>query len=300
MTNYWLFSYLWGLAAVLTYLILGQLAGSRCGGLLGVVQGEDGRLSSSKFQFFVWTGIVVFAWVALFVAKWVNGTTACTSKTGDLPGNVLLAMGFSVITLATAKGITTAYVYSGRVAKGASTTGWKVADLFQQDDGSPDLTKIQMLTWTVIAGVSYLFSVCALIPTFGRDTCDFPDISAALMALMGIGQGAYLAGKAVAQTVTLTNLSPTRGPAGCAVTINGSGFGSDRGSVLFGKAVTAFAYGDDAWTDTTIKVIAPTMNPDDNQAFMPGDTVDVSVLTAGANASASNDLQFTYTKGPPP
>jgi len=31
-----------------------------------IAMGADGRLSTSKFQFFIWTGVVVFAYVLLF------------------------------------------------------------------------------------------------------------------------------------------------------------------------------------------------------------------------------------------
>jgi hypothetical protein len=176
-----------------------------------------------------------------------------------LPSNVLLAMGFSVITLATAKGVTTAYVAAGRIAKGRNAPV-RLSDLVTQDDGtSPDLSKIQMLTWTVIAAMTYVYSVGAALPTFDvcTSTASFPDIGTALMALMGIGQGAYLGTKIVSSnTVVLTSLSPAQGPAGSTVTINGSGFGTTPGSVLFGGVAASLAPGSSSWTDTLIIAIA--------------------------------------------
>jgi IPT/TIG domain len=292
-------AYLLGLVGVLVYFGVGSLAGRGSGGILGAVRGEDGKLSSSKFQFFLWTGIVVYSYIALWVARahgcWGSGAPSMP----ELPGNVLLAMGFSVITLATAKGVTTAYVAAGRIAKGRNGPV-RLRDLVTQDDGtSPDLSKIQMLTWTVIAAVTYLYAVGAALPTFGTciSTVSFPDIGTALMALMGIGQGAYLGAKIVSSnTVILTSLSPAQALAGGPVTINGSGFGTTPGSVLFGNAAASLAPGSSSWTDTQIIAIAPAIDPSDSKPFQPGDTVYVSVLLTGTNNQSpiGNGLPFTY------
>ncbi len=292
-------AYFIGLAGVLIYFAIGSLAGRGSGGILGAVRGEDGRLSSSKFQFFLWTGIVVYAYVVLWFARVHGCWTSGAPPMPGLPSNVLLAMGFSVITLATAKGVTTAYVAAGRIAKGRNAPV-RLRDLVTQDDGtSPDLSKIQMLTWTVIAAMTYVYSVGAALPTFDvcTSTASFPDIGTALMALMGIGQGAYLGTKIVSSnTVVLTSLSPAQGPAGSTVTINGSGFGTTPGSVLFGGVAASLAPGSSSWTDTQIIAIAPAIDPSDNQPFQPGDTAYVSVLLTGAtNQSPTGySLPFTY------
>jgi hypothetical protein len=301
-----------GILGVIVYGVVGGLAGRGSGGLLGAVRGEDGRLSSSKFQFFLWTGVVIFVWVALFVASAIHPGVKCAQSSPprpDMPTNVLLAMGFSVITLATAKGVTTAYVYAGRVAKG-SNNAWKWSDLVCTDDGvSPDLTKIQMLTWTFIAAGSYLYTAIAQVASYdaalnggAAPPCGLPDINAALMALMGIGQGAYLGTKIVgSSTIVLRNLSKPQTFAGDTVIINGSGFGTTPGSVYFGPVAASLAPGKSAWSDTAIQVIVPAVNSDDNQPFEPGDTVSVGILLTGSSGTSStgNTLPFTYTAAPP-
>src|SRR5713101_1829063 len=79
-----------------------------------VIEGADGRRSTSKFQFLVWTSVIMFAYVALFIERSIAHNYA---PIDDIPRNLLLAMGFSGTTLAAAKAITSGYVASGRVSK---------------------------------------------------------------------------------------------------------------------------------------------------------------------------------------
>src|SRR5687768_8507738 len=74
---------------------------------VGAIVGKDGRPSSSKCQFFLWTGAFLFTFVAFFVARWVFEEV---KPIGDIPQNVLIAMGLSITTLTAAKGITVNYV----------------------------------------------------------------------------------------------------------------------------------------------------------------------------------------------
>jgi len=283
-----------GIVAIALFLAIASLAPKSFGGPVGLIVGEDGRLSSSKFQFFLWTAVVVFSYVALYVAdasntkNWTTArcpatapstqatsalpaapgaSSAPTSSTpsssagsteaapaasttsagpwcpmGDLPVNVLIAMGFSLITLATAKGVTTAYVNNGQIIKTVNPQSPKFSDLIAHDGSqSPDLSKVQMLVWTFIAAGTYLYAVARTLPMFAGSP--FPDISAALMVLMGLGQGAYLGTKIVtSQTATTNYLQPARGAApGTLVTINGSGFGTSPGTVQFGDVVASLA-----------------------------------------------------------
>ncbi len=76
----------------------------------------------------------------------------------------------------------------------------------EDDDGAPDLGKIQLLAWTFIAVAVYLFSLSQQIAlreplrllTELPNVSSLPDIDGTLMALMGLGQGGYL-GKKIAE-----------------------------------------------------------------------------------------------------
>jgi hypothetical protein len=238
--------------------------------------GTDHRLSTSKFQFLLWTAVVVFtyAWYyALRVAKAGNEPPAAIN---DLPANVLLAMGISVVTMAGAKAITTSYLLRGLIDKPAQSPNEAAAvDLVQNDNEGPDLTKIQMLVWTFIAITVYLVQVamtartygvgCSLLPP-GADlppNCRFPDIDAALMVLMGLGQGAYLGNKLVTvNTPRISSSTPASGAWGTAVALRGQAFGAspDGQQVTLDDRPVVVAAED--WTDTLITLRVPAKHPD--------------------------------------
>jgi hypothetical protein len=306
-------AYLLGFIAVLVYLGIASIVPKAVGGPIGLIRGEDGRLSTSKFQFFWWTGVVVFSYVALFAADAQNtwGSMSCPKTTAvepaaqrtdpwcpisGIPPNVLLAMGFSLITLATAKGVTSAYVSSGRIIKSQGTPS--IADLVSQDGvASPDLAKVQMLTWTLVATATYLLSTVAAVPHFSGGS--LPDISSALMVLMGLGQGAYLGNKIVtSQNIVINRLDPPRGGApGTTLSVVGSGFGDKAGIVQFGDVVAAIALdtnGAPQWGDAMVKCVIPPCHSNGAQ-FTAGETVYVAMLLQGSNTTAaSNTAPFTF------
>jgi hypothetical protein len=104
--------YLGALAVVAAYLILAYIGGG--GDLTKCFEGADGRYSTSKFQFFLWTGVIVFGYVAITIARASRGNHDVIA---DVPQHLLTVMGFSATTLAAAKGITVAYVSNGQAPK---------------------------------------------------------------------------------------------------------------------------------------------------------------------------------------
>ena len=55
-----------------------------------LIEGADGRLSTSKAQWFLWTAAVAFGYVAVYTARAVNGNHAAL---GSVPHNVLITYG---------------------------------------------------------------------------------------------------------------------------------------------------------------------------------------------------------------
>ncbi len=186
----------YGLLAAAFFVSIGMLVKGSLNPL-DIVTGQDNRLSTSQFQFFLWTGVVAFSYGWLYA---IRAQHNLFEALGALPGNVLVAMGFSVVTVTAAKAITATQVRAGQVKKVRGTP--HIGDLFTDDKGVPDLPKTQMLFWTVLAVAIFLINVIALADTFatcslGSKGCKFPDIDTTLMALMGLGQGAYLGVKMV-------------------------------------------------------------------------------------------------------
>ena len=229
---------------------LATKSSKRSSGLLGLIVGNDRRLSTSLFQF-LWTVVIVFCYGGLIawscgliggsdivdaVTKAVTHAGACYMPTA--PTNIFLVMGFSVVTLAMAKGITTTYVNRGLTSKEPATTP-KFSDLLCDDDGNPDLSKIQLLTWTFIGAFTYVGHVFGMLVANNSDRNSFPDIDQSLMILMGIGERCVPRddGRLVVVALTLASLTPARAKVGATVSIKVSGFGTTIGTVVFGDTV---------------------------------------------------------------
>ena len=192
----WVSPYTWGVAVIVMLYVIGGLYGGAWNPMK-LFEGSDGRPSSSKFQWLFWTVIVLFSYVVLYVTRARFGYD---EGMAEIPTNVLYAMGLSAMTLTAAKGVTVGYVNSGRLTKTEATTAEdrSISRLLTDDSGNPDLTKIQMMAWTLLTGAIYLSRVMQL--TYANihrdaDLLQMPDIDKSLMLLMGLGQGTYLGKK---------------------------------------------------------------------------------------------------------
>jgi len=66
-----------------------------------------------------------------------------------------------------------------------------------EENNQFSITRFQMFSWTLVALLTFLgafFTMMASLPT-PLTQLDIPDVSQTLVALTGISQGAYLAGK---------------------------------------------------------------------------------------------------------
>jgi len=175
-----------------------------------LIMGEDGALSTSKFQFLLWTAVVVFSYVTLFAFQ---AHADHFAPFASIPTNLLFAMGISAGTAVGAKAIAVNSAASAappaeiaavaaaipiavppQAVAAVAVIAPKLGGLLVDDDGTADLSKIQLVMWTVIGIVSYLTQVGHYLRS---DIRQLPDIDRALMILMGLGHSAYL-GKKIA------------------------------------------------------------------------------------------------------
>ena len=154
-------------------------------------RGDDGMSSTSKFQWLAWLAAVLFAYVALWILR---ASTGHYGAIQHVPTNVLTVLGFSSVTMATAKGIKVSYLSAQKVtpAPPGSTGG-----LVKDDNGVPELAKLQIVGFTLVALGIFLATVVHEIATANVGGLALPDIDTSLLALMGISQGGYLAKKLV-------------------------------------------------------------------------------------------------------
>jgi len=248
---------------------------------LKLAEGHDERLSISKFQWFVWTIVVVFSYIAIVVAR--GGTIL-----EEIPSNLLIAMGMSTGTMAVAKGVTSAYVASGTVTKTKKPEAKPVkqpylAELIADDAGFPDLSKAQLLTWTTVAIGVFIFRVVDAISI--SKTLELPDIEPTLMVLTGLGQAAYL-GKKLVTTYTprITGLSPGAGKVGTIITITGEALGEKQDGNLILVNRRPIRQPAQTWESTKVEFSIPA-------GYEPEEKVEIGLIV---NGRETNTLPFTF------
>ena len=169
----------------------------------GLFLGTDNRYSSSKFQTVLWFWLVISAYIAIvshriLAAGWnyVGGV--------DIPPNLLILSGISVLTFTAAKAITT-----GRVEKAAtegkpdlkvSADTPRATDLISDDLNRTDLGDFQMVVITILAVIIYAISAVEFMEHIEfRRVVTMPDVDATLLSIFGLGQAAYLGKKAAGE-----------------------------------------------------------------------------------------------------
>lgn len=278
-----------------------------------LIQGADNRPSTSKIQFFWWTITVLFSFAALKVRQ-LQLSSVWDSL--DIPSMLLVAMGASALTAVGAKAIATNQADKRQGAPNASPTAGggvdPTADAVQlaaaadsptgpaarsgqdvekalppagdlryavtDDAGRSDFTKIQLLTWTVIAIALYLWQVGKGVLS-NTPPGGLPDIDASLIVLMGLSQGTYLGRKLVPDnTPWLLSLDPKTATAaevqsGKEIRIGGKNFGGAQGGSLVTLNETPVPFQVVSWSAEEIKFIL--------KAKLPPGTAYVGVVVGG-------------------
>lgn len=160
--------------------------------------GRDNRYSSSKFQTFLWFWLVISAYLAIVshriaAAGWsyVGGV--------DIPPNLLILSGISVLTFTAAKAITAGKVEGKPDLKTAASEP-KATDLICDDQNRPDLGDFQMVAITILAVIIYAISAVEFMENIEfRRVVTMPDVDATLLSIFGLGQAAYLGKKAAGE-----------------------------------------------------------------------------------------------------
>jgi hypothetical protein len=175
--------------------------------------GKDNRYSNSQFQITVWFFVLISTYIAtLWLRVWFAG---CEFVGGvNIPENLLLLSGMSVLTFGGAKAITTSKVAAAQAAGNADPKSAANAqpnflrDLTHSDGdlNAPDPAKrpqldfgdFQMFVITLIAVGTYLVLVFRFLGSIETSkVVSLPDVDTTILAAFGLGQGAYLTKKAV-------------------------------------------------------------------------------------------------------
>lgn len=214
-------------AAVVAAVILGFGLAVTRGRIADLLVGEDNRYSKSKFQLAVWFFVVVVAYGSALALRGRHSDGELVGGV-NIPQNLLLLSGLSALTFATAKVMTKsnvdAAVRAGQrpgvptktvasAARGAvavpqaidPATEAKIAgadqprfvhDLVRDDHGRADLGDFQAVVISLLAAGVYAVTAYTFLGTLElRRVVALPDVDTALLALFGLGQGAYLGKK---------------------------------------------------------------------------------------------------------
>lgn len=266
----------------LLYLVTAVTSGKW--GLPELVRGADGRPSTSKLQWLLWIVVVVFAYTVLWVLRAKQGSYAAIS---EVPVNLLTVLGFSTGTAAAAKGITSGYVQAGRVAKTASA-GAKQGGILSDDSGVPELAKIQVMGFTLIAIGIFLATLIHQVVSNPVITT-LPNLDSSLLVLMAISQGGYLGKKLVTfGAPVLYTAAPLAAAAATAVTVTGANLGQQPGGVLtLNGAPIPFT----SWSASALQFQVPAADPSGGNApWPPPQAVQLAVTVQG---QSSNSIPFT-------
>lgn len=171
-----------------------------------ISDGVDGRPSTSKFQFFLWTAVIVWGYTAVVARRWIDGDSPGDI---DMPTNLFILMGIGAGTALGAKLVTVSRGGRAPLADpGARTYRSLVAD----DAGNPALEKAQALTWTLVAVGVFVISVWQALAGSATPS-SLPTVDDALLVLLGIGQFAYVGAKALPARPSGQPTAPAAAPA---------------------------------------------------------------------------------------
>jgi hypothetical protein len=264
-------------------------------------KGYDGATSSSKFQFFLWTLVILYAYIIMITDAYFNHSSPNLGLT--VPQNLMLAMGLSATTMLAAKGITSEYTGNAQLDKSDTSKG----GLFFDDDGYPDLSKIQLISWTFIGiGIFLLTTLNDVMGSSGAPT-GLPDIDSTILVLMGIGEGAYIGKKITTKddpaAPKLNSIKPDEGGLDQEITVTGTNFEKDAQRIVTigGKKVQFKKGNESIWKDGMVRFkladIESISGESLDKILKEGAKVEIGVIIG--NRSSIIDIPFTIKKTDP-
>ncbi len=193
----------WGIAAIVMVTLAVLIGVVITHHPLGLLIDSRGRYSLTQTQLTLWTITILSLVVGVFIGRWVAGTAPLTF---DIPGTVLGAMGIAVgsTVAATAQNAANDKQNGASVAASAPIDGWRprLSQIFLVEQGPYadqviDLTKFQNFVITVVVLLAYISLTVSALSHAGTPDhfTSLPDLSGALLVLLGISHGGYLAGK---------------------------------------------------------------------------------------------------------
>lgn len=183
-------------AAGLLFLVALALTGFHPARL---ILGVDNRYSASQFQTVLWFWVVISAYMALVFHRLASAGWSYVGGV-DIPSNLLILSGVSVLTFAGAKLISRSKAAGADAPRMAAAAAPRPADLVQDNAQRTDLGDFQMVVITALAVLIYAISTVEFMERIEfRRVVTMPDVDATLLAIFTLGQAAYLGKKAAGE-----------------------------------------------------------------------------------------------------
>src|SRR5579872_2957547 len=173
-----------------------------------IIRGDDWYPSLSLFQLFLWTVIIVFAFLFMAIIMLQHGISPPV-KSLNTP-MLLTLLGISVASPIIGNSISSAKYASSNPERPPRDLRLYPFSTMLEEGKKLSITRFQMFIWTWIAIVIFFIGV---INTINSDLnsisqLSVPDVDPVLVALMGISQATYLGGKSVAKTPSIGEIYP--------------------------------------------------------------------------------------------
>jgi hypothetical protein len=185
---------------------------------VALVNGRDGRWSTSKTSAVLWTYAVWFAFLTILLHTNGKGLEHAVLKQ-----QYLVLMGIPVATAVVAKAITQTKVESGKVVTkapdGAETNPVAgVGQLVTNDTGQPDLLDFQYFGFNLLL-LGYFFA-----RFLGHQKFGLPNLPDSLVALTGVSAAGYVGKKGITDDTTpvITAIDPPAASPGDVIKIRGA------------------------------------------------------------------------------
>jgi len=237
-----------------------------------IIRGSDNYPSLAYFQFLIWTFIISFSMLGIYLGRIFNGQI---ESIPEISINILALLGISIFVPVISKTISDMKYAKQRAEYESDLPGYHT---MLEENGKLSLTRFQMFLWTwisVLIYVSILFQSTVLIfhnidedPTRMIEILKqfkLPDIDPILVYLMGLSQGGYLAAKYISQpALTIAKIlfgkkvTDTTGKG--ILTILGNGFGYQYGKVIINNSIIDAKEDLPIWTNEKIDVLNSLVN----------------------------------------
>jgi hypothetical protein len=255
---------------------------------VSLVNGTDGRWSTSKTSTVLWTYAVWFAFLTILLHTNGEGLEHAILKQ-----QYLVLLGVPVAAAVVAKGITQSKVVSGKLKTKApdgketnvlSGVGQLVAD----DTGQPALLDFQYFGFNLLL-LAYFF-----VRFLGHQSAGLPDLPDSLVALSGVSAAGYVAKKGLTDDTTIpviNSIDPPAAAPGGTIEIRGPNLATvneQNVDVHIGDASASILSISIAEHEATISAVVPVTVA----------TGDVSVRVVNYKGVTTNP--YTYKITPPP